>query len=240
MRSAVFLWLMLFVFVVGCHDSKPHDHPDLMTEHLPVRFLALGDSYTIGEGVEEAGRWPNQLTDTLALMGVQVEKPLIIARTGWTTAELKAGIAEARPRPPFDLVSLLIGVNNQFRGPSSGYTQPDYRTEFAGLLQQAIGFAGGDPSRVFVLSIPDYSVTPFVSQANKARVAEEIDQYNAINLEESTKAGVSYFNITPISRLAREDPSLLAPDRLHPSASMYRLWVELMAEEVAGKGKSEK
>ena len=239
MRSAVFLWLMLFVIVVGCHDSKPHDNPDPMTEMLPVRFLALGDSYTIGEGVEEAGRWPNQLADTLALRGIEMDKPVIVARTGWTTAELKAGIAEANPRAPFDLVSLLIGVNNQFRGPSRGYTQQDYRTEFADLLQQAIGFAGGDASRVFVVSIPDYGVTPFVAQANKARVAEEIDQYNAINLEESTKAGVSYFNITPLSRLAAEDPSLLAPDRLHPSADMYRLWVELMVEEVAGKVKSE-
>ena len=211
-----------------------------MTEMLPVRFLALGDSYTIGEGVEETKRWPNQLADTLAMRGIEMDRPVIVARTGWTTAELNDGIAEANLWGPFDLVSLLIGVNNQFRGPSRGYTQQGYRTEFAELLQQAIGFAGGDASRVFVVSIPDYSVTPFVSEANKARVAEEIEQYNAINQEESITAGVAYFNITPVSRLAAEDPSLLAPDGLHPSASMYRKWVELMVEEVAGKVDSEK
>jgi lysophospholipase L1-like esterase len=163
---------------------------------------------------------------------------LIIARTGWTTADLKAGIEAADPKGPFDLVSLLIGVNNQYRGPSRGYTTDAYRMEFAALLQQAIAFAGGKFTRVFVVSIPDYSVTPFVSQSNKARVAEEIDQYNDINRQETEKAGVTYIDITPISRLAANDASLLASDNLHPSASMYRMWVELMAEEVIGKVKT--
>ncbi len=198
-------------------------------------FLALGDSYTIGEGVPENERWPVLLAAALIANALDVDTPLIIARTGWTTAELKAGIEQANPQGPFNLVSLLIGVNNQYRGPSRGYTQEAYRQEFAALLQQAIGFAGGNPDGVFVVSIPDYSVTPFVSQNNKERIAREIDEYNAINREEAGHAGVSYFDITPISRSAAIDPSLIAPDNLHPSGNMYQQWVDLMLPGVKTK-----
>ncbi len=198
-------------------------------------FLALGDSYTIGEGVPENERWPVLLVTALMANGLDVDSPMIIAKTGWTTAELKTGIEQANPQGTFDLVSLLIGVNNQYRGPSRGYTQEAYRQEFAALLQQAIGFAGGKPDGVFVVSIPDYSVTPFVSQNNKERVAREIDEYNAINREEAGHAGVSYFDITPISRSAAIDPSLNAPDNLHPSGKMYKQWVGLMLPGVKNK-----
>lgn len=218
----LFPFLLSALFACGNQESK---HDEIHTP-MNMRFLALGDSYTIGEGVEENERWPNQLRDSLSQTDIRMDAPMIIARTGWTTAELKAGIETANPEGPFDLVSLLIGVNNQYRGPDRGYTPEGYREEFAELLQMAIGFAGGDPGRVLVVSIPDYGVTPFLAADQKERVGAEIDRYNAINLQESGHAGVLYADITPISRLAAERPGLIASDRLHPSGEMYALWVE--------------
>lgn len=222
--------LMLFTMILLAISCSETQKPDLAD--YPLRYLALGDSYTIGEGVAEAERWPVQLSDSLAKRGITVERPQIIARTGWTTAELKAGIEQVNPQGPFDMVSLLIGVNNQYRGESRGYTMEGYRQEFTGLLQMAIEFAGGKPERVFVVSIPDYSVTPFVREENKARVSAEIDTYNAVNLEITGSFGIRYFDITPLSRLAAGDNTLLAPDKLHPSGKMYTMWVDLMAEEL--------
>ncbi len=202
------------------------------TGNTALRFLALGDSYTIGQGVTADSRWPVLLTDTLIKSGFNMEDPQIIARTGWTTAELKTGIDAVSPNGPFDIVSLLIGVNNQYRGVTSGYTIEGYRDEFSGLLQMAIDFAGGNPEKVFVVSIPDYSVTPFVSERNKERVSIEIDQYNSINRQISEDFNVKYFNITPSSRLAAQDPQLLASDNLHPSGKMYRMWVDIMTGDI--------
>jgi acyl-CoA thioesterase I len=264
-------FLLAVLFACGPQERNQNETHNQMN----LRFLALGDSYTIGEGVAENERWPNQLQDSLSQRGFQMESPLIIARTGWTTGELKAGIEAAAlnspdgqiapnsksgtdggpdappsprgqegqidpnatysandstdpasPEGPFDLVSLLIGVNNQYRGPARGFTLDGYRAEFAELLQMAIAFAGGEPGRVLVVSIPDYGVTPFVAPENKDRVGMEIDQYNAVNLEESQKAGVRYADITPISRMAAGRPELIASDQLHPSGVMYSLWVE--------------
>jgi lysophospholipase L1-like esterase len=222
-----FLTISLLLITASC--SKP-DEP--MTEKQPLTYLALGDSYTIGQGVPENERWPIVLADTLRKSGIYLQQPQIIARTGWTTAELKSGIAQANPEGPFDLVSLLIGVNNQYRGVSRGYTLEGYRQEFEELLQMAIDFAGGDPKKVFVVSIPDYSVTPFVVQSNKQKVSREIEEYNQVNLDVSNSQGVSYFNITPVSRLAQQDPELLAGDGLHPSGKMYRMWVDAMVGEL--------
>lgn len=187
-----------------------------MTE--PRRYLALGDSYTIGESVDATERFPAQLARELGL-----GEPQVIARTGWTTDELNAAIDAAYPRGPFDLVTLLIGVNNQYRGRSAD----EYRGEFVGLLQRAIGFAGGDASKVIVVSIPDWGVTPFAEGRDRARIAREIDQYNAINREEATRAGAKWVDITPISRGA--DTGLVAADGLHPSAKQYTEWVRLIA-----------
>jgi len=212
--------------------NENNDDTGSETGKESLRFLALGDSYTIGQGVPEDTRWPVLLTDTLIKSGFEMDDPQIIARTGWTTGELKAGIDKASPQGPFDLVSLLIGVNNQYRGVSSGYTLEDYHDEFTGLLQMAVGFAGGSPHRVFVVSIPDYSVTPFVPESNKERVSLEIDQYNSVNRQISENLNVIYFNITSSSRLAADDPQLLASDNLHPSGKMYRMWVDLMIEEI--------
>jgi lysophospholipase L1-like esterase len=188
-----------------------------------MRFLALGDSYTIGESVAAEERWPAQLAALLNAAGVEVSAPLIIAATGWTTDELAAGIDAADARGPFDLVSLLIGVNNQYRG----HDPEQYRAEFAGLLTRAIAFAGGEPSAVIVLSIPDWGVTPFANGRERAQIAAAIDAFNAINREAAEAAGARYVDVTPISRRAATDPALIAADGLHPSGAMYAEWARL-------------
>ncbi|HEX2211308.1 MAG TPA: SGNH/GDSL hydrolase family protein [Longimicrobium sp.] len=188
-----------------------------------MRFLALGDSYTIGEGVAEGERWPVRLAALLRERGVDVGDPQIIARTGWTTDELSAAIDAADPRGPYALVSLLIGVNNQYRGRGA----EEYRGEFADLLRRAIGFASGDASRVIVLSIPDWSLTPFAGDRDRARIADEIDVYNAVNHEEAERAGARWVNVTPQSRAAGADPAFLAADGLHPSGRAYAAWAQL-------------
>ncbi|HYC60302.1 MAG TPA: SGNH/GDSL hydrolase family protein [Thermoanaerobaculia bacterium] len=183
-----------------------------------TRYLALGDSYTIGESVPESERFPVQLARDLALGA-----PTIIAKTGWTTDELNAAIDAANPQGPYDLVTLLIGVNNQYRGRDA----EQYRGEFAALLQRAIGFAAGDAKKVIVVSIPDWGVTPFAEGRDRAKIASEIDRYNAINREEASRAGAQYVDITPISR--GTDIALVAGDGLHPSGKQYSEWVKLIS-----------
>ena len=190
-----------------------------------MQFLALGDSYTIGESVAPEERWPVQLATLLRAEGLDVGDPTLIATTGWTTDELSAAIDRANPQRAFDLVSLLIGVNNQYRGRG----QDEYREQFAALLQRAIGFAGGNPARVLVLSIPDWGVTPFAARLERdpAAVAADIDAFNAINRAETERPGAHYVDVTPFSREAAHDPSLLADDGLHPSGRMYAEWARL-------------
>ena len=192
----------------------------------PARFLALGDSYTIGESVAEADRWPNQLARAL-----KIEQPEIIAKTGWTTDELSAAIDKAAPHGPYSLVTLLIGVNNQYRGRDA----EQYRREFAALLQRAIGFAGGNAQHVIVVSIPDWGVTPFAANRDRATIGAEIDHFNAINREETLKAKARYVDITPVSRRAATDPALVAGDGLHPSGKMYAEWVKLITPEALAR-----
>ena len=192
-----------------------------------MRLLALGDSYTIGEGVAAADRWPVQLAKLMRAEGINLENPTIIATTGWTTDELAAAIDRKTPQGPYDLVSLLIGVNNQYRGRDLN----EYRAQFAGLLTQAIALAGGDPQRVLVLSIPDWGVTPFAANRHRKTVSGEINAYNAVNAEETLRLGARYIDITPISRQAADDPSLLADDGLHPSGRMYTAWASLVLPE---------
>jgi len=188
---------------------------------MPLRYLALGDSYTIGESVEEAERFPNQLASLLANEGVTVDVK-IIARTGWTTDELWRGIQAEVVEPPYDMVSLLIGVNNQYRGRGL----EEYREGFIFLLNKAIEYAGGDVKRVVVFSIPDWGVTPFAYGRDTTQIANEIDAFNKVNLEESTKAGAHYVDVTPSSRLALNDKTLIASDGLHPSGKMYAEWAQ--------------
>jgi len=187
-----------------------------------VGYLALGDSYTIGESVSEAERWPNQLAELLWADGVTVEVT-IIAHTGWTTDELWQGMQAAKLEPPYDLVSLLIGVNNQYRR----YDINEYHEQFVFLLNQSIEHAGGNQNRVIVLSIPDWGVTPFASGQDRGQIAKEINEFNLVNREESEKAGVHYVDVMPSSREASNDISLIASDGLHPSGKMYSEWARL-------------
>ncbi|MFW6245948.1 MAG: SGNH/GDSL hydrolase family protein [Tangfeifania sp.] len=186
-----------------------------------LTYLALGDSYTIGESVDTDERFPVQLVQQLNENGIAVSTPEIIAQTGWTTDELAAAIESKNLTETYELVTLLIGVNNQFRGRDSG----EYRNQFAELLQTAIEFTGNEKS-IIVISIPDYGVTPFGQDRNQEKIAEEIDLFNQINLEETQKTEARYVDITEISRRAKSDATLVASDGLHPSGKMYRLWVE--------------
>jgi lysophospholipase L1-like esterase len=197
--------------------AKAPSHPG------SLRYLALGDSYTIGESVDESQRWPVQLAARLREGGVDIADPQIIARTGWRTDDLDAAITSANPQGPFDLVSLLIGVNNQYQG----RRVDDYRPEFEALLQRAIAFAGGQGSCVIVLSIPDWGATPFASGQDRANIARQIDAFNTVNRAASEKAGVRYVDVTPVSRRAPQEPGLIADDGLHPSGKMYAQWVAL-------------
>jgi lysophospholipase L1-like esterase len=189
----------------------------------PKTYLALGDSYTIGESVPPAENFPSQLTAALAGSGIALAPPIIIARTGWTTDELAAAIARSETHPPYDLVTLLIGVNNQYRG----YPLDDYRAEFASLLQHAIAFAGGDPAHVIVVSIPDWGAVPFASRDPRgpAQISAEVSAFNAASREETEAQGAHYVDIFPASQAAYHDPSLVAADGLHPSGAQYALWV---------------
>ncbi|MBD3615181.1 MAG: SGNH/GDSL hydrolase family protein [Gracilimonas sp.] len=216
---------VLFFFSANCSSEiKP---PDL-SENEPVTYLALGDSYTIGTGIDTTESWPIQLSEALQDKGLSVKETKIIATNGWTTTDLKSGIAETAPDSSFDLVSLLIGVNNQYQGLDIEL----YRTEFRELLDQSIAFARGDTSQVFVVSIPNYGVTPFGQYRNPEVVGEEIAFYNKIAKNISNEYGISFVNITPISEEAEDDDSLLASDQLHPSAKMYAMWIEEMLPTV--------
>lgn len=201
--------------------NTPDPDPEISQ---PLRYLALGDSYTIGQSVGVGERWPVQLVKALADNGTSIADAEIIAQTGWNTAELKQGIEARDPQEPYDLVSLLIGVNNQYRGLDTA----DFRQDFRDLLQMSIQFAGSDTAGVIVVSIPDYGVTPFAQNMYQEQIAKEIDAFNAIKEQEAMRAGVVFIDITPISRLAADDPSLLAEDGLHPSGKMYAKWVEII------------
>ena len=226
--------VLIFIFFGGMTACSQVDNntPSLkqntslgMTESeqkTVTKFLPLGDSYTIGESVATEDRWPVVLVNRLVNSGLSLEMPKTIATTGWTTDELKKGIEEADLKDKYDLVSLLIGVNNQYRG----YETKVYEKEFQELLDMAITFAGNDPSRVFVVSIPDYAVTPFGMKKDPQKITGEINLYNKINKDLSARASVKYFDITGISRQAKNDPELVASDGLHPSGKMYRLWVD--------------
>lgn len=201
--------------------------PTLMEQEMNT-ILALGDSYTIGTAVTQAESFPFQLAAALRANGLQIADPKVVARNGWTTDELAAGMDAEKfsleQSTPFDLVTLLIGVNNQFRG----YPLEDYRQEYAAILARAVEFAGGDPGHVIVLSIPDWGVTPFAEGRDRDQIAAEIDTFNAMNRQEAEEAGVYYVDITPISRSASDTPGLLASDGLHPSAKMISQWVALV------------
>lgn len=191
-----------------------------------LRYLALGDSYTIGERVPEKERWPNQMV-ALIESSPQFTRSedidvTIIARTGWTVNELWQGIQTDPPQGTYDLVTLLIGVNDQYRG----YPLDGYREDFHFMLDKAIEYAGGNPQHVIVLSIPDWGFTPFAISQDTEPISLQIDKFNTVNLEETKSAGAHYVDVTTISRMGLDDFDLIAPDRLHPSGKMYALWAE--------------
>ena len=208
------LFAFFFIFI-SCKKEKDCSRPSLS-------YLALGDSYTIGESIEVEDSYPNQLKEKIDL----IDSLKIIAKTGWTTDELIDTLNNSNLKQ-YDIVSLLIGVNNQFRG----YSIDNYKAEFENLLAKTIRYSN-NKKNVFVLSIPDYGVTPFGESRGKEKIYNEINAYNDIIRIISEKYNVMYFNITDISRLAENDLSLLANDKLHPSEKMYAEWVNLMKLQI--------
>jgi lysophospholipase L1-like esterase len=196
----------------------------------PLHYLALGDSYTIGEGVSADARWPSRLVQALRDDGVAVAEPTVIAATGWTTDELAAAIDAAQPAT-HDLVSLLIGVNDQYRGRSLD----DYSPRFAALLDRAIALARGHADRVLVLAIPDWGVTPFGRESGRDRshIAAELDAFNAAARDACERRGVAFVDIAGVYRAQAAEPDMLAADGLHPAAPMHALWARMAVPVVA-------
>lgn len=235
----ILLSAILFSFLTsGCTKQQPMPIEPVIdrTTASPngegnLTYLALGDSYTIGQSVKQAESFPYQLQSLLKAQGSGVANPKIIAVTGWTTDELQAGIKKENLTGTYSFVTLLIGVNNQYRG----YPINTYKKEFTELLQTAIAFAGGNKNKVFVISIPDWGTTPFGKNSgrNTQTIANEIDSFNAASQEITLSAGVNYTNITPASRNAATDLLLVASDGLHPSAKMYTEWATALLPKVA-------
>lgn len=228
--------LVTFCLILAC-TKKPDQFMIKDSSTLPIQqntssgaaltYLALGDSYTIGEAVLEKESFPFQLAAQLRVAGLNVSTPKIVAKTGWTTSELQTAIKAENLTTNYDVVTLLIGVNNQYRGES----QTEYKKEFVALLNTAIAFAKGNKKHVFVVSIPDWGVTPFGKASGKSAqtIAKEIDDFNAINKDETLAMGVSYTEITLASRNAATDATLVATDGLHPSGKMYADWAQKVA-----------
>jgi lysophospholipase L1-like esterase len=215
----------------ACGKEKIMDTPPTTsttyngTTATGLQYLGLGDSYTIGQSVQESERFLAQTVKLLASQNVTIKTVKYIAITGWTTANLIDAITSQDLAPNFDIVTLLIGVNDQYQHLDAS----DYRTRFTALLNTAVKLAGSRPSRVFVVSIPDYSATPYVYEPDKARVSKEIDAFNAINKEITLANKIAYIDITPGSRDAATDLSLVANDGLHPSGKEYAKWAALLA-----------
>lgn len=223
--------LLLLPFITlftaaGC--TKENTTVQVAADSLSRSYLALGDSYTIGESAGSQDRFPAQTASLLRSHGVSIQDPQYIARTGWTTVDLQNAINQTTLKPKYEVVSLLIGVNDQYQGLDTA----GYRVRFTQLLQKSIQLAVAGASHVFVLSIPDYSVTPFGGGSAKTRT--EIDAFNAINKQVTLAYQVAYIDITPISREAANDQSLTANDGLHPSGKQYGRWAALLEAKMLG------
>ena len=223
-----FLVLSLLISLFFSCNKNTSTSPIVIIPPNIKTYLALGDSYTIGQSVSPSERFPMQTVNILKQQGIVLADPVYIAQTGWTTTNLQNAIATQNPSPTYDVVSLLIGVNDQYQGMDTA----GYAIRFTQLLEKSIQLAKGMKSNVFVLSIPDYSVTPFVSSGNKARVRMEVDWFNTINKRITLAYGVSYTDITPSTREAESNPALLANDNLHPSGLEYKKWAEMLAPKV--------
>jgi len=194
---------------------------------MSIRYLALGDSYTIGECVSEDARWPNQLAKIFIEKGKPMCQPVIIATTGWRTDNLANVVNIAQLKEEYDLVSLLIGVNNQYQGK----TIEQYQIDFEELLNISVRLAKGKKENVFVVSIPDYGFTPF-GMDNREKISIEIDEFNAVAKSICGQHQIKFIDITAISREGLNDVSLIASDGLHPSGKMYLLWVDKIVESL--------
>ncbi len=218
------LCLLLSCSLTSCQKKMTGSTIDNFVPASPnqKRYLALGDSYTIGQSVAINERFPAQVAAQLRNSGIDIADPQYIATTGWTTLNLQAAINTQNPQGYFDAVTLLIGVNDQYQT----HDTTTYRNNFTILLNKAVSLAANKKERVFVVSIPDYSVTPFVQASNKAQVSMEIDWFNAINKDVTLSFGISYTDITPGSREGATDASLIANDGLHPSGLEYKKWAD--------------
>ncbi|PAU93086.1 lysophospholipase [Aliifodinibius salipaludis] len=220
-RSVIFgLLFSALLFLGSCED-----------ESSSISLLALGDSYTIGESVDKDQRWPVLLADSLRSRNLRVEQPKIIAQTGWTTSDLQEAIEKEKPHSSYDLVSLQIGVNNQYQGLDFKL----FEKEFKELLKQAVSFADGKSQNVFVVSIPNYGVTPFGQKKNPDKITRELSRYNETARKIAQKHDITFINITPISEDALNNPELTANDELHPSGEMYQQWVSKMLPSILPK-----
>jgi lysophospholipase L1-like esterase len=217
---------MKWLFSVLCFISIPaFSQQKNDTMHI-YNYLALGDSYTIGEAVLLHQSFPYQAVQILRNAGYDFQAPEIIAKTGWTTDELEEAVKHYRFLPKYDYVTLLVGVNNQYRGREA----IEYKHQFEGLLQKAIGLANGKKDHVIIVSIPDYSVTPYAANSDREKIAREIDSFNGINKALSIQYKVQYMEITEGLRDAANDATLLASDGLHPSEKEYAKWAAKLAE----------
>lgn len=231
MKKTLLLIISVFLFGGCATVAEMATGEEEEASELNYSYLALGDSYTIGEGVAEDERWPMQLVESLRERGYKVAPPKIIAQTGWTTKDLFDAVEnELHYTRKFDLVSILIGVNNQFRGKS----KREYEEELNEIFRVALNYSKRRERGVFALSIPDYSVTPYVTE-NAEEIREEIDEFNDIFRRVAAEHEVDFYNITPISREAARDPDLIVQDGLHPSGTMYRFWVQEIIEEITQK-----
>ena len=223
----LFLQLFLCSWMMGI-NTQAHSRNDTMTIRKKYSFLALGDSYTIGESVNAHERFAAYTVAMLEASGLNFSEPEYLATTGWTTKDLLHAIAQQNPEGPYDVVTLLIGVNDQYQHMDTA----GYRTRFTECLQQATRLADNKNDHVFVLSIPDYSVTPFAAGSDTPQISKEIDEFNTINKAITLSHNVSYIEITALSREAKYDASLVAGDGLHPSGNEYAKWAKLLAAEI--------
>lgn len=228
MKKIYLLVLSLMLFSCSSTlDVQDNQEP----EDPKFSYLALGDSYTIGESVIETERWPVQLAEQLRGRGYKMAAPKIIAKTGWTTEDLLRGMEnELNIQRDFDLVSILIGVNNQYQGKPITEYEEDLRT----IFNKAVNHSKTMEKGVFAVSIPDYGYTPFGS-ANQEKISAEIDRFNEVFKRVAEEFNVPFYNITPISREAENNPDLVASDGLHPSGLMYQYWVDQIVNQVAEK-----
>lgn len=218
---------IIFLSLISCakKNDNAFNYPENTVDTTKKTYLALGDSYTIGESVDPSERFPSQTVNMLREQNIDVANANIVAVTGWTTRNLLNALNTTPPKNNYDIVTLLIGVNNQYQGKPLN----EYKAEFTELLLRAVSYAGNNKEHVFVISIPDYSVTPFAQGPDRAKIAAEIDSFNAANKAITLNEGISYIDITPVSREVSNDLSLVANDGLHPSGVQYKKWSELIA-----------